>query len=113
MRDVAHRYEAQRIRKLSGPVSRGPPLVMQKGTLTRKHTRRRTHSAPSAIVCVSVYHEVGFLLLLLLLWKSLACHARTCAFLFLGLDAPLTPTCARHAPQVLHLRNPPLAHSRD
>ncbi len=28
MRDVAHRYEAQRIRKLSGPVSRGPPLVM-------------------------------------------------------------------------------------
>jgi hypothetical protein len=59
MRDVAHRYEAQRIRKLSGPVSRGPPLVMQKGTLTRKHTRRRTHSAPSAIVCVSVYHEVG------------------------------------------------------
>jgi len=36
MRDVAHRYEAQRIRKLSGPISRGPPLVMRE--------RARTHA---------------------------------------------------------------------
>ena len=57
MRDVAHRYEAQRIRKISGPVSRGPPLVTHKGTHTRKHTRTRTRSAPSTIcnrVCVCV-----------------------------------------------------------
>jgi hypothetical protein len=83
MRDVAHRYEAQRIRKISGPVSRGPPLVIHKGTHTRKHTRRRTRSAPSAIVCVRVSRGWACQgLLLLLLWKSSACHASTCAFLF-------------------------------
>jgi len=29
MRDVAHRYEVLRMRKISGPQSRGPPLVIR------------------------------------------------------------------------------------